>query len=347
MSWRSGLWSFARDERVILVSIGIATFSVVSTMIATLTMIRDDNEIPPAEPKTQYITQDTEDTLQLDTLGKLLEHPNFSIRDIATKILCDRAINDTDTTTHLLYGTTRPDYDERMQCLTALSLLTGRSMGECPDQKPFLPLTQTGLDGLSKLNNQKAYSALVRSLELSLDDEERLNMTDIHWDEYDLRDVAERLCLKFLHQLTGKYGADLLVKAQFVEKWLVKQDWGVGAEERRKNFKTYVEVKSNRLVDIVNRIGRCRRGLQALEKAGLVDKGNSRRRMRELPDLLMEVGDVIGDPVAVDRRPRRTREHSAEERRLRRQHREAMVLNDGTRPLAREDIIERDHGSPT
>lgn len=208
-------------------------------------------------------------------------------------------------------------------------------------------LTQTGLDGLSKLNNTKAYSAFVKSLELSLDDEERLDMTDIHWDEYDLRDVAERLCLKFLHQLTGKYGADPLVRARFVEKWLAKQDWGTGTEERRKNFKIYVEVKSNRLVDIVNRISRCRRGLQALERTGLVDKGNSRRRIRELPDLLMEVGDVIGEPVSVDRRPRRAREHSAEERRLRRQHREAMVLNDGTRPLAREDIIERDHGSPT
>lgn len=112
-----------------LVSIGLATFSVVSTMIAALTMVRDDNEIPPAEPKTQYITQDTEDALQLDTLSKLLEHPNFSIRDIGTKILCDRAINDPDTTTYLLYGITRPDYDERLKCLTALSLLTSRSMG--------------------------------------------------------------------------------------------------------------------------------------------------------------------------------------------------------------------------
>ena len=208
-------------------------------------------------------------------------------------------------------------------------------------------LTEAGLDGLSKLNDPKAYSALVRSLELSLDDTDRLNMTDIHWDEYELRDAAERLCLKFLQQLTRKYGADMLIRAQFVEKWLVKQDWGDGAEERRKNFKTYVEVKSNRLVDIVNCIGRCRRGLQAFEKAGLVDKNSSRRRMRELPDLLMEVGDVIGDPLVIERQHRRGREHSVEERRLRRQHREAMVLNDGTRPLAREDIIERDHGSPT
>ncbi|KAJ3495477.1 hypothetical protein NLG97_g3367 [Lecanicillium saksenae] len=331
MSWRAGLWAFARDERVILVGIGVAAFSMVNTMMSVLSMIRDDNEIPPAEPKTQYITQDTEDALQLNTLTKLLEHPNFSIRDIATKILCDRAVNDPGAITYLLYGITVKSYDERLYCLRALSLLTNQTFG---------------LDGLSKLNTTKAYSALVRSLEQSLDDAELPVVTNIHWDEYFLRDTAERFCLKFLQELTGKYGANLLVKAKFVEKWLVRQEWGETPEKRKRNFKAYKEVRNNRIVDIVTRIEQCRRGLRALERSGLVDKDNSRRRMRELPDLLMEVGDVIGEAPPTDIQLRRAREHSAEERRLRRQHREAMVLNDGTRPLAREDIIERDHGSP-
>lgn len=128
MAWATTLLGFARDERVVLVTIGVATFSIVSTMIAVLTAIRDDNEIPPVEPKTQYITQETEDALQLETLDKLLTHPNFSIREIAIKILCDRAINDPETTQYLLYGITRPDYDERMKCLRALALLTGQTI---------------------------------------------------------------------------------------------------------------------------------------------------------------------------------------------------------------------------
>ncbi|TQV97366.1 cytoskeleton-associated protein [Cordyceps javanica] len=301
-------------------------------MVTVLTMIRDDNEIPASEPKTQYITQDTEDALQLHTLTKLLEHPDFSIRDIATKILCDRAVNDPGAMTYLLYGITVKSYDERLYCLRALSLLTNQTFG---------------LDGLSKLNTPKAYSALVRSLERSLGDGNMPVVTNIHWDEYYLRDTAERFCLKFLQELTSKYGATLLVKAKFVEKWLGKQEWGDTPEARKRNFKAYKEARSNRVVDIVNRIEQCRRGLRALEKSGLVDKDNSRRRMRELPDLLMEVGYVIGEAPPTDIQLRRAREHSAEERRLRRQHREAMVLNDGSRPLAREDIIERDHGSPS
>ncbi|KAM3513059.1 hypothetical protein MY11210_003261 [Beauveria gryllotalpidicola] len=330
MSWKAGFWAFARDDRVVLLGIGLAAFSVVNTIMIGLSMVRDDNEIPPAEPKTQYITQDTEDALQVHTLTKLLEHPNFSIRDIATKILCDRAVNDPSAMTYLLYGITVKSYDERLYCLRALSLLTNQTFG---------------LDGISKLNTPKAYSALVRSLEQSLDDAEAPVVTNIHWDEYYLRDTAERFCLKFLQELTSKYGANLLVKAKFVEKWLVRQNWGDTPEKRKKHFKAYKEARSNRIVDILTRVEQCRRGLRALERAGLVDKDNLRRRMRELPDLLMEVGDVIGEAPPTDPQLRRAREHSAEERRLRRQHREAMVLNDGTRPLAREDIIERDHGT--
>lgn len=129
MGWADSLLSFAHDERFILATIGFATFGVVSTMMTALTIIRDENEIPPVQPKTQYITQDTEDSLQLDTLEKLLDHPNYSIREIAIKILCDRAVNDPETTHFLLFGITRPSYDERMQCLRALALLTGQSIG--------------------------------------------------------------------------------------------------------------------------------------------------------------------------------------------------------------------------
>lgn len=129
MGWATTLLSAARDERIILVSMGLATFGIVSSIVTVLTIVRDDNEIPPPQPKTQYITQETEDSLQLETLEKLLVHPNYSIREIGIKILCDRAVNDTETTHYLLYGITRPNYDERMKCLRALALLTGQTIG--------------------------------------------------------------------------------------------------------------------------------------------------------------------------------------------------------------------------
>ncbi|RCI15186.1 hypothetical protein L249_6944 [Ophiocordyceps polyrhachis-furcata BCC 54312] len=347
MAWKDGFWAVACDERLILLSIGLAAFGIVSSIYQTLTFIRDQNEMPPTEPKTQYITQDTEDALKLETLEKLLHHPSFSIREVSTKILCDRAVNDPETMTYLLYGITRPDYEERMQCLRALAMLTGQTMGRDANPADMLSFpadrgTMLGLEGLSRLNNEKAMSALVRCLELSLEDVEPPDLSNSHWDEYYLRDMAERFCLMFVLELVNKYGAGLLIKANFVERWLAKQKWGDDTKERRRRFKEYMEFKTNRIVDIVSSIKHSKRGLRALEKASLIEKANSRRHMRELPDLVMEEeAVVVGDQLA-----RRAREHSAEERRLRRQHREAMVLNDGTRPLGRQDIIEREHGSP-
>ena len=129
MSWTEKLFTFAEDERVVLLALSVITFGAVSGLITSLRILRDENIVPPPEPKTQYITQDTEDALQLETLDKLLTHPTYPIREVSIKILCDRAFNDTGTLQHLLYGITRPDYDERMKCLRALALLTAQTSG--------------------------------------------------------------------------------------------------------------------------------------------------------------------------------------------------------------------------
>lgn len=191
-----------------------------------------------------------------------------------------------------------------------------------------------------------AYSALVRSLELSLDDTERIKLDDPHWDEYFLRDMAERFCLMFILELLNKNDASKLIKAGFVEKWLGMQDWGNEPAERMANFENYMTHKNNRVVDIVNQIKHSRRGLRALRRAGLIDNDSVRRGVQEWPDVIMEMRSETGPGSQGEQQMPRTVEHSAEEQRLRRQHREAMVLNDGTRPFRQDDIIERAQGSP-
>ncbi|KAH7376531.1 hypothetical protein B0T11DRAFT_324417 [Plectosphaerella cucumerina] len=332
---------FVLDERVVLIGIGVVTFSVVSLMTQALTCVRDDNEVKPTPPKTQYITQETEDSLQLDTLDKLLAHSNYSIRDIATKILCDRAVNDPDTVQFLLINITEPEYDVRMQSLRALATLTGQTH-----------------DGLSKLHNWKAYAALVRSLELSLTDVEQPKLDDPHWDEYYLRDMAERFCLMFFLELINKNGVEMLVKAKFVEKWLAKQNWGESDAERLLNFKQYMKYKRNRIVDIVGAIHHTEEGTRRLVQCGLMPpeslhqfetNSNQAPTVAALQEILGAVSDLERESNGQAQTLRnlanslRTVEHSDEEQRLRRQHREAMVFNDGTRPIAREDIIERNH----
>jgi hypothetical protein len=151
----------------------------------------------------------------------------------------------------------------------------------------------------------------------------------------------------FIHELINKYGTNALIKAKFVEKWLAKQKWGDNSDSRRHNFSAYLALKENRLADIIRGIKNSKRGLRALEGAGLIEKQNIRRRIGELPDIIMEIEEeVVVENTFGNQIRRIVAGTTAEEQRLRRQHREAMVLNDGTRPLREEDIIERDH-SPT
>lgn len=142
--------SFVRDDRVLLVSIGIGSYSLIRALIIGLEMVRDSSVIPPTEPKTRYITQDTEDALEHRTLDKLLKHPSFAVREVAVKILCERTINNKDAMSHLLVGITRPAYDDRMKSLRALALLTGHTTGEKSHRRSrhLLKLNGSNADGL-------------------------------------------------------------------------------------------------------------------------------------------------------------------------------------------------------
>jgi len=185
----------------------------------------------------------------------------------------------------------------------------------------------------------------VRSLELSLDpDQETLDDPD--WDEYHLRDMTEKLCLMFISQLIGHYKPDLLIKAKFVERWLAKQNWGP-EESRADNFIQYMRTKSNRITDIVHIIRETEAGHEALIKAGLFHRDRDN-------DGLVDDSAMMGIPperyrtmLSVEVGRARSVEQSAEEQRLRHRHREAMVLNDGSRPFNSDDIIQRELGSPS
>jgi len=113
-----------RDDRVVFAGLGLTTVGIIALMRFLLAEYRDASEVKPVRPKTQYITQETEDSLKLETLESLLGHYNFAIRETAAKIVCDRADNDGPSVHQLLWGITRPEYDERIRNLRALMLIT-------------------------------------------------------------------------------------------------------------------------------------------------------------------------------------------------------------------------------
>ncbi|KAK4151961.1 hypothetical protein C8A00DRAFT_44924 [Chaetomidium leptoderma] len=329
MGWLSKL---IRDDRVLL---GYLAFNAVGWLVGVRFLLkkwRDEAEIKPVQPKTQYITQETEDALKLGTLDTLLGHYNQSIRETSAKIVCDRAVNDKDTVDQLLWGITRKDYDERMRNLRALAIITDPQ-------------------SLERLHRWKAYAALVRCLELSVDPDQEV-LDDEDWDEYALRDMTEKLCLMFISQLLSCYDAEKLVKARFVEKWLAKQNWGITEEDRQHNFAQYMHCRGNRITDIVASIRGTHSGREALEKARLLPVSSPSDSDPEDNIPLIERFSVLL-PNNIDmgnlRDDDQTRllirslqgVQTAEEQRVRHRHREAMVLNDGSRPVNSDDIIQR------
>ena len=121
-----------RDDRILFGYLAINALGWLFSVRVLLKKWRDDAEIKPPQPKTQYITQETEDALKLGTLDTLLGHYNQSIRETSAKIVCDRAVNDRDTVDLLLWGITRKDYDERMKNLRALAIITDpRKFPDC------------------------------------------------------------------------------------------------------------------------------------------------------------------------------------------------------------------------
>lgn len=118
------LLGFACDDGVIAFGLTAAAVGLVATLHMSTVRKRDEAEIKQKQPTTQYITQDTEDSLKPATLDTLLAHYNYAIRDVTGKIVTDRAVNDSESINYLLWGITRPDYDERLKCLRTLAYIT-------------------------------------------------------------------------------------------------------------------------------------------------------------------------------------------------------------------------------
>lgn len=192
------------------------------------------------------------------------------------------------------------------------------------------------------INEPKTYAALVKCLEYCITDYEH-NEYDSEWDNWGFRDVVERGCLSVLSQLVEKFGVEGLVKSRFVDRWLAKEPWGGTDEKQRQhNFRESLD-KPHHLNRVCLPLCRDERGRRQLEEAGMIPQiPPLQSNVEPARDTRMINGEGTAGEDLATADSRRRRDQSSEGEHLRRRHREAMVLNDGTRPLERGDIIERE-----
>ncbi|TVY83296.1 hypothetical protein LSUE1_G001555 [Lachnellula suecica] len=319
----------AVQERLFLLGLGVTAIGVVRLMRQLLIKYRDAALEPPTPSKpSSYITQTVEDSLNLSTLDKLLYSPNFCIQETAAIIVCERAVHDPSTISDLLWYIAQPDHDTREKGVRTLTMMMNSSTH---------PAT------IELLNEPSTYAALVKSLEYSLTDYEHAVHAehDLEWDSWPLRDVAEQDCLLILTQLVNKCGPEGLVKARFIERWLAKEPWGDDDRERQINFLESLRMR-NRLAELTLPLIRDPSARKLLCGVGLLPMDfewdvPSSRDVRMINGESTAGEDFDGMYVG-----RRIREQNSVEETIRRRHREAIVMNDGTRPLAQDDIIERE-----
>jgi hypothetical protein len=111
------------QERLFVLGLGVTTCAIFGLMRRMLVHYRDAAALPPTENKSHYIDQDTEDSLKLSTLDKLLDNPNYGIQETAAIIICERALHDKNTLDILLWYITRPDHDTREKGIRALTMI--------------------------------------------------------------------------------------------------------------------------------------------------------------------------------------------------------------------------------
>lgn len=113
----------ATQNKIFLFGLGLSTCLVINLMRRMLSVYRDAAINPPSEKnKSKYVNQEVEDSLKLGTLSKLLESPNYSIQEIASIIVCERALHDASTVQTLFQYITQPDYEVRQKGVRALRM---------------------------------------------------------------------------------------------------------------------------------------------------------------------------------------------------------------------------------
>ena len=113
----------ATHNRIFLLGLGVSTCLVINLMRRMLLSYRDAAIDPPEKQKSKFVDQKVEDSLMLGTLDKLLESPNYSIHEIASIVICERALHDPATVETIFQYITQPDHETRERGVRALRML--------------------------------------------------------------------------------------------------------------------------------------------------------------------------------------------------------------------------------
>ncbi|EAU38682.1 predicted protein [Aspergillus terreus NIH2624] len=305
------------NDRLLWLCLGVSLFFAVRGITSDLRRVSDLTEIKHVEKEDKMISEGTEDALNLDTLLKLSESTSYDLRAAALRIISERSTK----------GETR---DLLLQDLAS------------KDKERRVARTSV----CSRLKDLPTFNALVDCLCNFLEEHVEETSTTVSPILPKTRPLGEKKALGALNIILQE-NIPAALEAGVISRWLSRYPFpcALATPSRRQDvvilMKTWWSDDAV-MSSIFSTLSSHPEGTKQLRKYGLMgsmieENDQDEEEAEGDSDVWMADGDdTAGSRPASGRRFRGT----AEEQAVRRRRREAMVLTDGGRPFARDDIIQ-------
>ncbi|KAJ5457103.1 hypothetical protein N7530_012377 [Penicillium desertorum] len=321
-------------DGVLWLCLGVSLFFAIRGIATDLRQVVDLTEIKHVEKEDKIISEGTEEALKLDTLLKLSQSTSHDLRAAALRIISERSTKG-DTRDLLLEELASRNKVQQRRALNALNFLVSNRA-----------LTRTSI--CSRLADVPTFTAIINCLCNLLEEHVEKTTTTNSPILPKTRPMGEKKALNILNVLLPENIPGAL-EAGIISRWLCRYPFPCAIAEPSRRRDVVILMKTWWSDDVVmssifSSLSSHPDGIKQLRKHGLMgsmieendhddeDDGDS--------DVWMVDADEAGGSFGRTR-SRRLQEGSPEEQALRRRRREAMVLNDGGRPIGNDDIIQR------
>ncbi|KAB2573937.1 putative cytoskeleton-associated protein [Lasiodiplodia theobromae] len=355
--------SFTVPDRVLWLGIGAGIYALVRAVSYGLHDVYNLTEVAPAPDSPRAVAQGTEDDIPLPSLQVLAtQHPNLEIRKAATSIVTTRVLNDPSTIRRILADYKKPDgAPDQRAARNAIQLIRSTNGVDLEDwdeehnEDDAAAAFEVGFDATGRGGGRSRSTADMRremaNRYWAVEHVEGDDWDDASDDNSHAADVTSD---------DGNDDQDLTITGHVVTE---NNDSEAQPSRRGGEFDAFVEADVSALFEDLGRPDSSPDGVEAAygttaaapnsvlhedgDTAPIWDRhrlSESRRahglRERRRGDTSHVVEDV---PRPHGRRHLRTRSsrENEEEVARRRVRREAVVVNDGDRPISQDDIIQR------
>ncbi|KAL1631372.1 hypothetical protein SLS54_000131 [Diplodia seriata] len=359
--------SFTIPDRVLWLGIGAGIYALVRGVSYGLHDVYNLTEVAPAPDSPRAVAQGTEDDIPLPSLQVLAtQHPNLEIRKAATSIVTTRVLNDPSTIRRILADYKKPDgAPDQRAARNAIQLIRTTNGVDLEDweeehnnEDDATVAVEVGFDAAGRGGRSRSTADMRREMASRYWAVEHVDGDD--WDDAsdDNSHAAD------VTSDDGNDDQDLTITVGGGRA--DTENTGAGAQPSRRGgeFDAFVEADVSALFEDISRpepssdgIIEATYGTTAAASGSVLREGGdtttvwdrhrlpeSRRahglRERRRGDTSHVVEDIPRPHGRRHLRARSSRE-SEEEVARRRVRREAVVVNDGDRPISQDDIIQR------